>query len=87
MRAAVLYEALSPMSIEDVSLDGPRDDEVLVQVRATGACHSDYHVIDGTWHGPGYPMPIILGHEAVLKRIIRIATIQEIAVVQAQDAR
>jgi len=64
MRAAVLYEALSPMSIEDVSLDGPKDDEVLVQVRATGACHSDYHVIDGTWHGPGYPMPIILGHEA-----------------------
>lgn len=64
MRAAVLYEALTPMTIEDVTLDGPRDDEVLVQVKATGACHSDYHVIDGTWHGPGYPMPIILGHEA-----------------------
>jgi S-(hydroxymethyl)glutathione dehydrogenase / alcohol dehydrogenase len=37
---------------------------VLVQVKATGACHSDYHVIDGSWHGAGYPMPIILGHEA-----------------------
>ncbi len=64
MRAAVLYESLAPMKIEDVSLEGPKADEVLVQVRATGACHSDYHVIDGTWHGASYPMPVILGHEA-----------------------
>src|ERR1700687_5413057 len=64
MRAAVLYEAQTPMTIEEVSLEGPKDDEVLVQVRATGACHSDYHVMDGTWHGAGYPMPVILGHEA-----------------------
>jgi Zn-dependent alcohol dehydrogenase len=59
-----LYEALTPMTIEDVSIDGPKDDEVLVQVRATGACHSDYHVIDGSWNGPGFPFPVILGHEA-----------------------
>lgn len=64
MRAAVLYEAQTPMAIEEVSLDGPQDDEVLVQVRATGACHSDYHVIDGSWHGAGFPFPVILGHEA-----------------------
>jgi S-(hydroxymethyl)glutathione dehydrogenase / alcohol dehydrogenase len=64
MRAAVLYEPQTPMSIEDVSLDGPKDDEILVQVRATGACHSDYHVIDGSWNGPGFPLPMILGHEA-----------------------
>src|SRR5579859_1444037 len=64
MRAAVLYEAHTPMRIEDVSLDGPNDNEVLVQVKATGACHSDYHVIDGSWHGAGYPLPMILGHEA-----------------------
>jgi S-(hydroxymethyl)glutathione dehydrogenase/alcohol dehydrogenase len=64
MRAAVLYEAQTPMTIEEVSVDGPRDDEVLVQVKATGACHSDYHVIDGSWHGAGYPFPVILGHEA-----------------------
>jgi S-(hydroxymethyl)glutathione dehydrogenase/alcohol dehydrogenase len=64
MRAAVLYEAQTPMTIEEVSVDGPKDDEVLVQVRATGACHSDYHVIDGSWNGAGYPFPVILGHEA-----------------------
>ena len=64
MRAAVLYEARQPMAIEEISLDGPRDDEVLVRVDATGACHSDYHVIDGSWHGPGFPLPVVLGHEA-----------------------
>lgn len=64
MRAAVLYEPQTPMSVEDVSLDGPKDDEVMVQIRATGACHSDYHVIDGSWHGPAFPLPVILGHEA-----------------------
>ncbi|MGG7382614.1 alcohol dehydrogenase catalytic domain-containing protein, partial [Escherichia coli] len=42
----------------------PKDDEVLVRVTATGACHSDYHVMDGTWNGQGYPLPMILGHEA-----------------------
>jgi S-(hydroxymethyl)glutathione dehydrogenase/alcohol dehydrogenase len=35
-----------------------------VRVDATGACHSDYHVMDGSWNGPGYPLPVILGHEA-----------------------
>jgi S-(hydroxymethyl)glutathione dehydrogenase/alcohol dehydrogenase len=64
MRAAVLYEANQPMVIEDLSLEGPRTGEVLVRIAATGICHSDYHVIDGTWHGPGYPKPIVLGHEA-----------------------
>jgi Zn-dependent alcohol dehydrogenase len=64
MRAAVLYEARQPMAVEEISLDGPRDDEVLVRVDATGACHSDYHVIDGSWNGPGFPLPMVLGHEA-----------------------
>jgi Zn-dependent alcohol dehydrogenase len=52
------------MRIEAVSLESPHDDEVLVRVTATGACHSDYHVMDGTWNGPGFPLPMILGHEA-----------------------
>ena len=64
MRAAVLYEANTPLQIEEVTVDGPRDDEVLVRVTATGACHSDYHVMDGTWNGRNYPLPMILGHEA-----------------------
>ena len=64
MRAAVLYEANKPMVIENLSQDGPRTNEVAVRIAATGICHSDYHVIDGSWNGPGYPLPIVLGHEA-----------------------
>ena len=41
MRAAVLYEVGTPMAIEDVSLDGPRDDEVLVRIGATGTLPED----------------------------------------------
>src|SRR5579884_4262018 len=52
------------MVIEDLTLEGPRAGEVLVRIAATGVCHSDYHVIDGSWHGPGYPKPVVLGHEA-----------------------
>lgn len=64
MRAAILYEARTPLQVEDVTVTGPGDDEVLVRVDATGACHSDYHVMDGSWHGARYPLPVILGHEA-----------------------
>jgi S-(hydroxymethyl)glutathione dehydrogenase/alcohol dehydrogenase len=64
MHAAVLYEANQPMVIEDLSLEGPHPDEVRVRIAATGICHSDYHVIDGSWHGRGYPLPVVLGHEA-----------------------
>ena len=65
MRAAVLYEANKPIVIEDVTLvGGPGRDEVLVRIAATGICHSDYHVVNGTWHGEDYPLPVVLGHEA-----------------------
>ena len=64
MRAAVFYEANAPLVIEDLSVDGPRDGEVLVRVAATGVCHSDYHLMDGSLNGPGYPAPMVLGHEA-----------------------
>jgi S-(hydroxymethyl)glutathione dehydrogenase/alcohol dehydrogenase len=64
MRAAVLYHAQKPMVIEDLTLDEPKRGEVRVRIKATGICHSDYHVIDGSWHGRGYPLPMVLGHEA-----------------------
>src|SRR5438132_6309335 len=64
MRAAVLYEPNTEMPIEELSIEKPRDGEVMVRIAATGACHSDYHVMDGSWHGAGYPLPAVLGHEA-----------------------
>ncbi|HKO08405.1 MAG TPA: S-(hydroxymethyl)glutathione dehydrogenase, partial [Alphaproteobacteria bacterium] len=41
VRAAVAYKAGAPLAIETVSLDGPSSGEVLVEIKATGICHTD----------------------------------------------
>jgi len=62
MRAAVLASAGSPLQIIDgVTIDAPRDNEVLVRISHCGVCHSDLSIVDGTMP---YPTPAILGHEA-----------------------
>ncbi|MDX3235132.1 NAD(P)-dependent alcohol dehydrogenase [Streptomyces sp. ME03-5709C] len=60
IQAAVVTDASTPFRLEDVELDEPRHDEVLVKVVATGICQTDAHV----WHQhiPA-PLPIVLGHE------------------------
>ena len=60
-RAAVALEAKKPLVIETVDLDGPRAGEVLVEIKATGICHTD----EFTWSGadPEGLFPAILGHE------------------------
>jgi S-(hydroxymethyl)glutathione dehydrogenase/alcohol dehydrogenase len=60
-RAAVLREARTPLSIATVTAAALKADDVLVRIRATGLCHTDLEVIDGSLR---YPMPIVLGHEA-----------------------
>ncbi|MCC7370226.1 MAG: Zn-dependent alcohol dehydrogenase [Chloroflexi bacterium] len=60
-RAAILREYQQPMSIEEVEIDPPKADEVLVKIAAAGVCHSDYHVMKGEWRNG---LPMILGHEA-----------------------
>lgn len=59
-RAAVLWEVGQDWQIEDVELDAPRAGEVLVELHATGLCHSDEHVFTGDLP---YPLPCIGGHE------------------------
>jgi S-(hydroxymethyl)glutathione dehydrogenase/alcohol dehydrogenase len=60
MKAAVLYETHSPLRVEEISIDEPQDQEVLVKLVATGVCHTDLHVIKGDIP---IPMPVVLGHE------------------------
>ena len=60
-RAAVAFEAGKPLSIETVTLDGPRDGEVLVEIKATGICHTDEFTLSGA--DPEGLFPAILGHE------------------------
>ncbi len=61
MKAAILREARTPLTIETVELDGPRPEEVRIRIAASGLCHSDYHVMSGDL---GSAFPIVLGHEA-----------------------
>ena len=61
VRAAVAHEAGKPLTVETVQLDGPRDDEVLVEVKATGVCHTDEFTLSGA--DPEGLFPSILGHE------------------------
>jgi len=55
------YTQTSPLSVEEVTLDDPGYNEVVVKVRAAGLCHSDLSVIDGN---RPRPLPMALGHEA-----------------------
>src|SRR5215207_8793153 len=60
-RAAVAVEKGKPLTIETVELEGPRAGEVLVEIRATGICHTDYYTLSGA--DPEGIFPSILGHE------------------------
>src|SRR4051812_24332029 len=60
-RAAVAWAANQPLVIEDVELEGPRAGEVLVEMKATGVCHTDEFTRSGA--DPEGLFPVILGHE------------------------
>jgi S-(hydroxymethyl)glutathione dehydrogenase/class III alcohol dehydrogenase len=61
VRAAVAHQAGQPLTIETVQLEGPRAGEVLVEIKATGVCHTDAYTLSG--RDPEGLFPAILGHE------------------------
>lgn len=65
MKAAILRDFKKPLSIEELERPHPEADEVLIQVEACGACHSDLYVADGDWPQLAaiVKRPLILGHE------------------------
>jgi aryl-alcohol dehydrogenase len=58
--AAVLRQIGGPVALEEVEIDAPREGEVLVELRATGVCHTDLGAIAGQ---VDLPLPVVLGHE------------------------
>src|SRR5262249_636968 len=60
VKAAVAYEAAKPLAIETVELEGPKDGEVLVEIKATGVCHTDEFTRSGA--DPEGLFPVIFGH-------------------------
>jgi S-(hydroxymethyl)glutathione dehydrogenase/alcohol dehydrogenase len=61
VRAAVAHQAGKPLTIETVQLEGPKAGEVLVEIKATGICHTDEFTLSGA--DPEGIFPAILGHE------------------------
>jgi S-(hydroxymethyl)glutathione dehydrogenase/alcohol dehydrogenase len=61
VRAAVAYKSGAPLGIETVQLQGPRAGEALVEIKATGVCHTDAFTLSG--EDPEGIFPAILGHE------------------------
>ncbi|MBW4553762.1 MAG: S-(hydroxymethyl)glutathione dehydrogenase/class III alcohol dehydrogenase [Aphanocapsa sp. GSE-SYN-MK-11-07L] len=61
VKAAVAHAAGQPLTIETVDLEGPKAGEVLVEIKATGICHTDAHTLSGA--DPEGLFPAILGHE------------------------
>ena len=60
-RAAIAYEAGKPLVVDEVELEGPKAGEVLVEIKATGICHTDEFTLSGA--DPEGLFPAILGHE------------------------
>ncbi|HEX2258084.1 MAG TPA: alcohol dehydrogenase catalytic domain-containing protein, partial [Afifellaceae bacterium] len=61
VRAAVAFEAGKPLEITNVQLEGPKEGEVLVEIKATGICHTDDFTLSGA--DPEGLFPSVLGHE------------------------
>ena len=59
-KAAVLWGLHQKWEVEEVDLDGPKEDEVLVKLTASGLCHSDDHLVTGDMP---MQMPVVGGHE------------------------
>ncbi|SVD42184.1 uncharacterized protein METZ01_LOCUS395038, partial [marine metagenome] len=59
-RAAVLHKQKAPLVIEEIQIVDPQPGDVLIRLHASGLCHTDLEVIQGSLP---YPLPIVLGHE------------------------
>jgi S-(hydroxymethyl)glutathione dehydrogenase / alcohol dehydrogenase len=61
-KAAILFDASTPLELHDVELEGPGPGDVLIRFLATGLCHSDLNILDGKLP---HKFPVVLGHEGI----------------------
>ncbi len=77
MRAAVARQYGQPLRIEEVPVPQVRDGQILVQIAASGVCHTDLHAVDGDWPVKP-PLPLIPGHEGVGRVVAVGAGVREV---------
>lgn len=82
MKAALLREFKTPLSFETVDRPIPGAGEVLIEVEACGACHSDVHVADGDWTQLAriVKRPLILGHEIAGRVVEKGSAVSELEI-------
>lgn len=82
MKAAILHEFKTPLSLEEVAPPKIDREEVLIEVEVCGVCHSDLHVAEGDWQQFAriVKKPLILGHEIVGRVVDRGAEVQGVQV-------
>jgi propanol-preferring alcohol dehydrogenase len=82
MKAAILREFKTPLTIEDLAQPQPDAREVLIEVEACGVCHSDLHVGDGDWPQlvPITKRPLILGHEIAGRVVEKGASVHNLEI-------
>ena len=82
MKAAILHDFKKQLTIEEVARPRPEPDEVLIQVEACGACHSDLHVADGDWPQLAgiVRRPLILGHEVAGHVVEKGAAVRDLKI-------
>lgn len=77
MKAMVLERQGSSLLLRDIPLPEPRDDEVLVEVRACGVCHTDLHIVEGEL--PAHRLPLVPGHQ-IVGRVVEVGkSVTEVA--------
>jgi len=69
-RAAVAFEAKKPLEIIEVDLEGPKAGEVLVEIKATGICHTDAYTLDGL-DSEFFPRSSVMRAPALFARLAR----------------
>lgn len=82
MKAAVLHEFKTPLTVQEVARPTAEADEVLIEVEVCGVCHSDLHVAQGDWEQFAriVKKPLIPGHEMVGRVVERGAAVQGVEV-------
>jgi propanol-preferring alcohol dehydrogenase len=82
MKAAILHEFKTPLSLEEIDSPKLEAHEVLIEVEACGVCHSDLHVADGDWTQMNriVKRPLILGHEIAGRVVEKGADVGELRV-------
>ena len=86
IQAMVAHAPNTPLVLEELDLAAPRDDEVLIEIMASGLCHTDLSQLEGK--AAPYPFPIVVGHEGagIVREVGASVTSVKVAITRSRSA-